>query len=137
MLDDMKMCKNKSTNRTRLWRDANRSEYNLYMKTYRNTSIIDFLADSDEIWFEHDARKRKALKLATPVWADHADIRRIYQKCVELNQLYPSTGFVVHHIIPISHSKVCGLHIADNLKIVSLSMKKLLGRKFNSKLIGR
>jgi hypothetical protein len=136
MLRYMKTCKNISTQRVRVWREANRTQYNQYMKDYRITSIGEFLSDPDEIWFERDARKRRALKLATPDWVDHTDIRRIYQKCMELNNQYPATGFVVHHIIPISHPKVCGLHIAENLKVVSLSMKLLVGRKFNSKSIG-
>jgi len=91
------------------------------------------LLDHEEIWFEFDARKRKALKQATPPWVKSEAIREIYHKCNELNNTYPDTGFVVHHIIPIRHPKVCGLHIPENLKIVSLNMKSILGRKFNSK----
>jgi len=137
MLSYMKTCKNNSTSRTRAWRKAHKDEYNRYMRDYRNTSIMEFLSDPDEIFFIRDSRKRKKLKQSTPVWADHSEIRMIYQKCMELNQQYPNTGFVVHHIIPISHPKVCGLHVSGNLKIVSKSMKRLLGRKFNSKSIVR
>jgi hypothetical protein len=127
------MCNNNSTNRSAKWRNAHRGEYNQYMRDYRNRTISDHLSDSEEIWFETNARKRKLLKQATPSWADHYDIRQIYQKCDELNQRYPTTGFVVHHIIPIAHGSVCGLHVADNLKVVSRSVKKQLGRKFNSR----
>lgn len=100
------------------------------MREYRDASITSMLEDPDEIWFEKEPRKRKALKQATPTWADREEIRRIYEKCDELNQRYPGTGFVVHHVIPISHRQVCGLHVPENLKVVSLSMKKKLGRKF-------
>ncbi|RMH17169.1 MAG: hypothetical protein D6698_08705 [Gammaproteobacteria bacterium] len=88
------------------------------------------LLDPNEIWFTKDYRKRKKLKQATPAWANHRAIREIYQQCLHLNQQYPGMGFTVHHIIPISHPKVCGLHVPENLTIVSNSAKQLLGRKF-------
>lgn len=116
--------------RTRLWRNNNRAAYNRYMHGYKHPSIVVMLGDPNEIWFERDDRKRRALIQATPIWADRYEIRRIYQKCVELNQKYPGTGFVVHHIVPITHRLVCGLHVHENLEIVSISRKKQLGRKF-------
>ncbi len=127
---------NKTTVRTRRWREANRAEYNQYMKNHRSTKIEQMIGDDDEIWFEKEPRKRAALKRATPPWADHAEIRQVYKKCVELNLKYPDLNFVVHHIIPVSHPSVCGLHIASNLEIVSGSRKKQLGRRFNSSRIG-
>lgn len=135
MLNTGEMCKNAKTStvRTRKWRENNRHRHNDYLRNYRNRSISDMLLDHNEIWFEFDARKRKALKQATPPWVKSEAIREIYHKCNELNNIYPNTGFVVHHIIPIRHPKVCGLHIPENLKIVSLNMKSILGRKFNSK----
>lgn len=98
------------------------------MRKYRGAGYSEF--DQDEIWFERDARKRALLKQATPGWADHDAIRAVYRKCDELNRRYPATTFVVHHLIPIAHPRVCGLHVADNLKVVSLNVKKKLGRKF-------
>lgn len=99
------------------------------MRKYRNPSIREMLEDPEEIWFERDARKRRLLKQATPEWVDRIAIREIYEKCELLNQRYPGTGFVVHHMIPISHPRACGLHVPENLKIVSRSVKKGLGRK--------
>jgi hypothetical protein len=126
----LNMHKNTSTPRTRAWRSANRAHHNEYHRRLRSTSTEDMLDDPDEIWFVRESRKRKALQRATPVWADRAAIRLIYEKCALLNRRYPGTGFVVHHVIPISHPQVCGLHVADNLKIVSRLMKKKLGRRF-------
>lgn len=123
------MRKNTSTPRTTRWRNANRERHNAYHRGYRTPTIEEMLVDPDEIWFERDARKRAALKRATPVWTDRDAIRAIYEKCAMLNRRYPGTGFVVHHTIPITHPKVCGLHIPGNLEIVSLSRKKQLGRK--------
>lgn len=121
---------NKSSLRSRRWRDKNSERHKQYMRDYRRSSIQSMMEDPDEIWFERDARKRKALIQATPPWADREAIRKIYEECEVLNQRYPATGFTVHHIVPITHPKVCGLHVAENLKVVSKSMKRKLGRKF-------
>lgn len=123
----------KSTERTRKWREAHRADHNQYMRNYRRTSIQEMLDDPAEIWFEKDPRKRAALQRATPSWADRDDIRNIYQKCELLHQKYPATKFVVHHIIPINHPQVCGLHVAENLKVMSVAMKKALGRRLPKK----
>ena len=120
-----------STTRTQRWRSNNQSRHNEYMRSYQTTDISNMLSDPDELWFERNARKRKLLKQATPRWIDPYGIRRVYEQCVELNRKYPNTGFVVHHIVPISHSRVCGLHVPENLKIVSIKLKRFLGRKFN------
>lgn len=125
------MRKNTSTPRTRRWRNANKDRHNQYMREYRSPSLQSLLDDPDEFWFEKDPRKRKALIRATPSWADLEEIRRIYEKCEELNRRYPATGFVVHHIVPISHAKVCGLHVPQNLKVVSKGMKRKLGRRLD------
>jgi hypothetical protein len=125
------MHKNTSTSRTRQWRTLNRDRHNTYHQSYRNTSIEEMLADPDEIWFVKEPRRRKALIRATPAWADRDAIRLVYEKCALVNRRYPGTGFVVHHIIPISHPRVCGLHVAENLRVVSKSMKAKLGRRFD------
>lgn len=124
------MRKNTSTPRTAKWRNNNRAEYNRYLREYRSRTIDDMLDDPHEVLFEPDPRKRKAVNTATPPWIDADEIRSVYEKCAALNRKYPGTTFVVHHDIPIRHVKVCGLHVVANLRIVSLAMKKKLGRKF-------
>ena len=127
------MCKNeKSTHRTRAWRERNRAKHNRYMREYRDNPIDVMLGDPDELWFERNARKRKLMKLATPGWVDKDRVRAIYRKCAELNRQYPGTGFVIHHDIPISHPNVCGLHVEDNLRVVSKNLKAGLGRGFKN-----
>lgn len=127
------MSNNASTKRSRRWRNLNRDKYNTYMKSYKTTSIEEMYLDHDELWFEKDPRKRKQVKRATPSWANHEEIRQIYKKCIELRLRYPKMGFVVHHIIPISHPHICGLHVPENLSVVSTSLKMKLGRKFHKK----
>lgn len=69
----------------------------------------------------HAVRRRTATKLhATPRWADQEEIKWIYEKRAEIVSI---TGieFHVDHIVPLQSKEVCGLHVADNLRIIEAS----------------
>lgn len=109
----------------------NRESYNDYMSRYNRVEVSDIermLENPDEVWFEREYRKRQKLKRATPEWVDHREIRRIYEECIRLSKEM-NMPFVVHHDIPISHPKVCGLHVPWNLRVVSRRYKDGVGRK--------
>lgn len=53
--------------------------------------------------------------VATPPWADMKAIRAVYQRAAELTA---QTGIPheVDHEIPLQNPRVCGLHVAANLR---------------------
>lgn len=55
--------------------------------------------------------------LATPTWACFDEIRAVYR---EADRLTLATGikYNVDHIIPLNHPRVCGLHVAGNLRAI-------------------
>lgn len=62
--------------------------------------------------------KRRAQKIkATPAWADHEAMVKIYEECKRITD---ATGeqYHVDHIIPLQSDIVCGLHCEDNLRII-------------------
>lgn len=89
------------------------------------------MKDPKEIWFDKTHRARKALERATPDWADPAGIRRMYEECIRLSEQM-GLEFEVDHVIPVHNRKVCGLHVPDNLKVVSHSLNRIKGNKFNT-----
>lgn len=119
---------------SRKWKIKNKERYNLYQKEYRQISldkIKRMIENEDEIYFEKDYRKRKSISVATPAWVNKEEIRHIYKECVRLSEQMHMI-FEVGHIIPIKGKRVCGLHIANNLEVVSPRQNQLKANKFNA-----
>ena len=87
-----------------------RARFNAYLKKH--------YAENRHVYQEKSVRRNRALYEATPPWADLAAIREIYKKCAEINAS-SDTKYVVDHIVPLRGRNVCGLHIAENLRIIS------------------
>ena len=115
------------------WRNKERISYNEYHRSYsnRNLHLIEkYLRDPEEMWFERRTRQRADLKQATPPWADAGQIRRIYEECVRLSRMM-GMEFEVIHYVPLKGRKVCGLHTAENLKVVSHNYRQGRKNRFN------
>lgn len=73
-----------------------------------------------------NAKRRAALLKRTPAWVDLEKIRLIYVKCARLCE---ETGleYQVDHIIPLQGKTVSGLHVHNNLQIITAkeNQKKL------------
>lgn len=92
--------------RRREWQKENRAKANANTNHYR-------------------AQKIKA----TPVWADHAAIKAIY---LEADHQTKMTGIVHHvdHVVPLRGKFVCGLHVENNLTILTSDQNKVKGNRF-------
>ena len=55
---------------------------------------------------------------ATPKWSNREDIEAVYR---EARRLTRTTGIKHHvdHIFPIGGLEVCGLHVAENLQVIT------------------
>jgi uncharacterized protein involved in type VI secretion and phage assembly len=66
---------------------------------------------------EHSRRRKSALKLATPTWANTFFIGEIYD-LAKLRTRLTGIKWHVDHVIPIDGKRVCGFHCETNLQVV-------------------
>ena len=74
-------------------------------------------------------RKRHCAKLQrTPKWADSAAINAVYEARLKADQL---TGMKheVDHIIPLQGKLVSGLHVHNNLRVVTQRVNRSKGNR--------
>lgn len=94
----------------RKWAEANKEQRRIYTNT-----------------------RRRRLRNATPKWLtkeQKAEIRAIYEKAARWSK---ETGerYVVDHVIPLQAPNVCGLHVPENLQVITHSLNVKKGFKFN------
>lgn len=75
-----------------------------------------------------DRRRKEALKRATVSWSELAAINDLYCKARELTAL-TRIEWQVDHIVPIKSNLVCGLHVLDNLQIVTKAANSSKGNR--------
>jgi 5-methylcytosine-specific restriction endonuclease McrA len=66
---------------------------------------------------------------AMPYWADQKAMLKIYLKAQILRATNNRT-YNVDHIIPLYHKKVCGLHVAENLQVLTERQNTAKSNKF-------
>jgi hypothetical protein len=96
---------------------SKREEFLDYSKNYR--------VDNREKMRARDAEKRAWVLNATPDYANLENIDNIYKEAREL-ELKDGIPRHVDHIIPLRGKSVCGLHVEQNLQILTATenMKK-------------
>lgn len=64
------------------------------------------------------AKRRCAQKCAIPPWVDFDEIESFYTEASQLTE-QTSVSHQVDHTVPLNSDVVCGLHCADNLRVVT------------------
>lgn len=88
------------------WKSLNKEQTAASVKAYRDTS-------HGRASIRAAMSKRRTVKLKrTPAWADLDAIKGVYKKAAV-------AGLVVDHIIPLQGKLVSGLHVSNNLQLLS------------------
>jgi 5-methylcytosine-specific restriction endonuclease McrA len=98
------------------WREANREKKRASDERWRKNNLA--------IKNAANARYRAAKLQATPPWADMDAIRDVYLEA-EYQQMQ------VDHIVPLQNEKVCGLHVWDNLQLLTAPENQSKNNTFN------
>ena len=100
--------------KSRDWRESNLEE--------ANARTQDWQKNNKAIVNAHTG-KRRAMKLsATPKWSDDEKIKTMYKDAQRL-------GMHVDHVLPLNSNYVCGLHVHNNLQLLTPRQNLSKGNK--------
>lgn len=99
--------------RTRKWKESNKILVSKYRKRY--------VENNREKFAFYNSQRRAIKIMASPRWANRDEIKKIYKNALIL-------GMQVDHIVPLKSKIVCGLHVENNLQLLSSTENR---SKFN------
>jgi len=112
----------------RIWRSKQRKELKLaWLKTIEGQQYIQMRCK--EYWKRASIKRRHALMNASPAWANYNAIESIYEECARISFMN-EVPHEVDHIIPLQGKNVCGLHIAENLQIITKTVNRQKSNRF-------
>jgi hypothetical protein len=105
------------------WEQGGKKIAQLRAKDYRSTEIGRTKENAKT------NLRRARLIHATPKWItdkDKKEMQEIYKSCPK--------GYHVDHIVPLRGKNVCGLHVPNNLRVVSAYVNMSKGNRFDIRL---
>lgn len=97
--------------------EAEKKRYSENAEKIKSNAAAYRACNKDKV-YEWNGSRRAQLRNAVPQWADKSKIREIYA-CAR--RMTAETGVMHHvdHIVPLSGSNVCGLHVDNNLTVIT------------------
>lgn len=100
----------KARGNIRRYREQNLQQRREYYRHWREQNLDKHRAA--------ESYRRALKKQATPLWADHTAINAIYAEAARLEK-NTKIKYHVDHIYPLTSPYMCGLHVAENLQILT------------------
>ena len=102
-------------------------------QAYGREQAKNYYQNNKAYFYNKSARRRAVAKQATPEWANLQYIEDLYANAAEANELFKDIGikFHVDHIVPLNSPVVCGLHVEDNLQILTAEENLAKSNKFD------
>ena len=95
------------------WRINNRDQHNAINKEYKSKNLGRYAA--------HEAKRRSAKLKRTPRWLTPSELERI-QALYSIAAMFTRDSGIEHHvdhILPLQGTTVSGLHVYENLRIIT------------------
>ena len=102
--------------------DSNKKYYHTHKEKLKIQNNI-WRKDHLSYFSLYSSLYNKRVKCAQPLWANVDDILSVYQEAKYM-------GLEVDHEIPLNHPLVCGLHVWDNLQLLSRSENASKSNRF-------
>jgi hypothetical protein len=108
--------------RSRRWFLANKEK--------ANTATRKWQRDNPAKYAETAARRRAAMLMRTPSWANHDMIELFYEVAQEMTRI---TGIQYHvdHIVPLQGKTVSGFHVETNMQVIPASINCAKSNRFS------
>jgi len=94
--------------------------------------------EKEQYWLNHTINQRLSTSIARakklnkyPSWANKEEIKKIYTRAV-LMEKEDGVKYEVDHIIPLNGENVSGLHVHNNLQILTKNKNIAKANKFRS-----
>ena len=116
--------KEKVKARTKAWYEKNKEHIAEIMKKWRRENPEKAAANDD--------RRLEYLKDRTPEWADMDKIKEIYLKRNQLNNEAGHIKYHVDHEIPLNGEFISGLHVENNLQILTATDNLRKGNRYGA-----
>lgn len=100
---------------------ASKRKYNNKNKEVVSSRVQEYRKNNPGWMAANCAKRRSKKQLATPPWSDLDKIEHIYRKAKEYSQMW-GVDLHVDHVYPLNGKTVCGLHVPDNLQLLSLEL---------------
>ena len=108
------------------WRKKNREKLRLYKARWEKANPEKHKASRAAC----TARRAAAKKNATPHWADQKLISTYYRLARVMSDIC-GEAYEVDHVVPLRGRTVCGLHVQDNLQILTARENMSKNNKWN------
>lgn len=112
------------------WNKTNKDKVSKYNKsTYAKKAKYNWRQNNKGHQKFLTRKRQKCIKRATPCWANQEAIKQLYIAASE-KSTNECSEYQIDHIIPIQGELVCGLHVENNLQILSKTKNLSKGNQF-------
>jgi 5-methylcytosine-specific restriction endonuclease McrA len=94
----------------------------------RKISSANYIKNNLEYYIQYRSLRSRKQLCAQPKWADQNKLKEIYKRARLL-------GLEVDHIIPLKHPLVCGLHVPNNLQLLTRTQNARKSNKFDDDIL--